>query len=141
MFTIHLIGWGDVPAKPAGEIKTGDVLTFNYGYEYTVTSVGLCGEKSVKIGMIGNKHGIRTSQRFLKTRLVAAHASTTPAVKMVQGTLREVPSVSDFEQAATAEFKAMLADKVRQAQANGATEEEAIKAVRAIWLQAISESA
>lgn len=35
------------------------------------------------------------------------------------------------------DFVAMLADKVREAKANGATEEQAIAAVRALWLEAI----
>lgn len=36
------------------------------------------------------------------------------------------------------DLAAMLADKVQQAQANGATLEQAIAAVRALWLQAVS---
>jgi hypothetical protein len=146
MFTIHLISWGSASAKPAGEVKIGDVITFNYGHQYTVTGRRLCGDKSVNIDMVSNNPNaagehFRASQRFLKSRLVAAETPQAPAVKRVQVTLREVPSVSDFERAATAEFKNMLGDKVRQARAAGATEEEAIKAVRALWLQAISESA
>lgn len=34
-------------------------------------------------------------------------------------------------------FKAMIADKYRQAIANGATEDQAAAAVRSLWLEAI----
>jgi len=60
---------------------------------------------------------------------------------MVQGTRREVPAqetaTERFVRAASREFKAMLADKVRQAVAAGATEEEALAAVLAIWIEAM----
>lgn len=36
MTTIHLIGIGTVPAKPAGDLIPGDKIVFNYGYTYTV---------------------------------------------------------------------------------------------------------
>jgi hypothetical protein len=41
---------------------------------------------------------------------------------------------------ATQALAAMLAGKVREAMANGATEDEAIAAVRALWLEAIGAS-
>ena len=144
--TIQLIGWGRTPAKPAGDLKVGDVITFNYGHQYTVTGRRLAGNKSVNIDMVSNKvnaagEHFRSSQRFLKSRLVAAETPKAPEGKMVQGTRREVPAqetaTERFVRAASREFKAMLADKVRQAVAAGATEEEALAAVLAIWIEAM----
>ena len=42
--TIHLQGIGRVDAKPATEIKIGDILIWNYGYKSTVKSVEKLGE-------------------------------------------------------------------------------------------------
>ena len=71
MNTLHLQGIGKVAAKPAGEIRVGDTLTWNYGYRYTVTAVESCGSKSVKVTE-RSATGQQYTRRMLRTRLVAA---------------------------------------------------------------------
>lgn len=39
MGKIYLIGWGEVNAQPAGNIKVGDTLMWNYGYKSKVLSI------------------------------------------------------------------------------------------------------
>jgi hypothetical protein len=67
--TIHLQGVGKFQAKPASEIKPGDVLVWNYGSTSTVLTVETRG-KSVFTTQTAEKIGI-FERRFLGTRLVA----------------------------------------------------------------------
>ena len=66
---IHLQGIGKFQAKPANEIKTGDVLVWNYGSTSTVLSVEIKG-KSVYTTQQSDRSGT-FERRFLGTRLVA----------------------------------------------------------------------
>ncbi len=66
--TIQLIQVGKVKAKPAGEVKKGDVLLWNYGEETEVLSVSPKGKKSVIITMKTDSDNWVKS--FVKTRLI-----------------------------------------------------------------------
>jgi len=68
---LHLQGIGKLPAKPAAEVKIGDVLSWNYSYRCcTIVAVENCGTKSVNITERYND-GKEFVRRILKTRLVA----------------------------------------------------------------------
>ncbi len=69
--SVHLQGIGRVTAKPAGEIRVGDDLYWNYGIRYTVVAVEPCGTKSVNVTE-RSADGKQYTRRMLKTRLVAA---------------------------------------------------------------------
>lgn len=49
MGKIYLIGWGEVNAQPAGNIKVGDTLMWNYGYKSKVLSIDKTTAKSITI--------------------------------------------------------------------------------------------
>lgn len=49
MKTTHLQSIGTVEAKPAGEVKAGDVLAFNFGILQTVASIDDVSAKFVVI--------------------------------------------------------------------------------------------
>ncbi len=63
--SVHLQNVGSVPAKPASEVRPGDVLLYNFGYSYTVMSVALRG-KSVVITERSDDSG-REYQRTRRT--------------------------------------------------------------------------
>lgn len=66
---MHLQGIGKVRAKPAGELRKGDRLTWNYGQTSTVVSVRPVGAQSVEVvEEYGN--GKRYNRTFRRTRLV-----------------------------------------------------------------------
>tara|TARA_R110002020_G_scaffold115102_1_gene264719 strand:- start:4481 stop:4702 length:222 start_codon:yes stop_codon:yes gene_type:complete len=67
--TIQLQYVGRVNATPAGDIKVGTTLRWNFGATSKVVSIPRQTEKSIWITSIseeGNEH----TRRFLKTRLV-----------------------------------------------------------------------
>lgn len=49
MAKIHLIGWGDVNAQPAENVKVGDTLLWNYGSKSQVVSIDKITAKSITI--------------------------------------------------------------------------------------------
>lgn len=49
MAKMHLIGWGDVEAQPAENVKVGDILMWNYGSKSEVVSVDKITAKSITI--------------------------------------------------------------------------------------------
>ena len=69
---MHLQGIGSCPAIPARELIVGDVVTWNYGYRYEITSIAPCGKQSVKV----TERALRDGQEFTRTmrltRLVVA---------------------------------------------------------------------
>jgi hypothetical protein len=69
MNTTHLQSIGTVAAKPAGEVKAGDVLAFNGGIESTVASVD---DVSAKFVVIHYTHG--HSHRKAKSFLMGVAA-------------------------------------------------------------------
>ena len=67
---IHLQGIGEKPAKPAKEIKVGDVLIWNFGVKSIVKSI--TETKSGKsINILEDYDGKVYKRRLLKTSLVA----------------------------------------------------------------------
>ena len=69
MSTIQLQSYGHAPAKPAGELKEGDVTIWNFGIESKVTGIVRETEKSIWVQFEGRC--IPVIRRFLKARLVA----------------------------------------------------------------------
>lgn len=49
MAKMHLIGWGDVEAQPAENVKIGDILMWNYGIKSEVVSIDKTTDKSITI--------------------------------------------------------------------------------------------
>ena len=70
--TLHLQGLGKVPAKLASELVPGDILTWNYGYQYRVVSVAPCGKQSVRVTEQSVKDGKTYTRTMRSTRLVSA---------------------------------------------------------------------
>ena len=69
---IHLQGIGLHAAKPATEIKVGDVLVWNYGGTSTVKAI--LSETSKTVTIQEECRGNLYERRFSKTRLVADKA-------------------------------------------------------------------
>ena len=69
---MHLQGIGDYPAIPAGDLVVGDVLTWNYGYRYEITSITPCGKQSVKVTEKSLADGTEYTRTMRRTRLVVA---------------------------------------------------------------------
>ena len=68
--TIHLQGIGERPAKPASQIRVGDVLIWNYGEKSIVKSI--TETKSGKsINILEDYDGKIYKRRLLKNTLVA----------------------------------------------------------------------
>ncbi len=68
---IRLIGVGCKVAKPAGEIKVGDVLIWNYGITSTVLEVVKETRTQIVVMTKNNESGARMLRRMAKKRLVA----------------------------------------------------------------------
>jgi len=63
-------GW--IKAKPAGELKPGDVIMWNYGYTETVLAVTPSKTgKTVSVDIICDGSGYRSTRKFGAARLVA----------------------------------------------------------------------
>lgn len=71
MRTIQLQSVGHVPAQPAGNIKQGDRLMWNFGHIYKVVGIEKETEKSIFIYEQSMKGGMIYSRQLLKSRLVA----------------------------------------------------------------------
>lgn len=71
MKSIQLQSIGKVPAIPAGELKTGDVLMWNFGYKYSVDSIIKSTEKTITIKTTSLETGRTFEQKLFKNRLVA----------------------------------------------------------------------
>ncbi len=71
MQTIHLQGIGLVQAKPAAELKPGDVLMWNYGFTCTVLAV--LSETAKSIVIQTRCEGGIFQRRLMKNRLVAVY--------------------------------------------------------------------
>lgn len=69
MNTIHLIGYGEVLAKPARELKTGDVLIFNYGIKAIVKSADVITARTIRT--VITEDGKDFNRDFRLNRLVA----------------------------------------------------------------------
>jgi hypothetical protein len=70
---IHLQSLGRVKAKPASELKVGDLLSWNYAYkEYQVKSIRDISPKSIEIIEVNINDGKEYKIRLLKKRLVAS---------------------------------------------------------------------
>lgn len=73
MATIHLQGIGNVKAKPAGELKVGDILSWNYSPEgYEVIDIKEVSPKSIRITEQNRETGSTFSRLLAKKRLVAS---------------------------------------------------------------------
>lgn len=68
--SVHIQNIGKVVAKPASELKVGDILLYNFGYTSTVKTVEQRG-KSVYITVLNHSDNAEYSRRYTKTRLVA----------------------------------------------------------------------
>lgn len=63
-------GW--IKAKPAGELKPGDVTMWNYGYTETVLSVTPSKTgKTVTVEIVSDQSGMHHTRKFRADRLVA----------------------------------------------------------------------
>ncbi len=67
--TLHLQGIGKVPAKPAGDLRSGDTLVWNYGKTSRVVSVKPVGKQSIEV-VEEYDGGKRFARLFRRTRLV-----------------------------------------------------------------------
>lgn len=68
---IHLQGlYGDLPAVPAGEIKKGDVLVWNFGYKSTVLEVIKRTKAQIILLLKSNDSGNTAERRLGINRLV-----------------------------------------------------------------------
>jgi hypothetical protein len=76
MNTVHLQGLGTFPGIAAGELKIGQTVVWNFGYESLVSAVEPCGAKSVKVTLFERKSQMVSTRRFLKSRLVAVKGVT-----------------------------------------------------------------
>jgi len=70
--TIQLQHIGRVNAIPAGQVKEGMQLVWNFGHTSTVKAITKETLKSVWITEVSTETGREYNRRFLKTRLVAA---------------------------------------------------------------------
>lgn len=70
--TLHLQGIGKCSAKAAGDVRVGDTLTWNYGYQYEVVAVEPCGKQSVRVTERSKDNGKEYTRTMRKTRLVVA---------------------------------------------------------------------
>lgn len=96
--SIHLQSVGRVPAIPAGDLKPGMRLMWNFGYTSDVVSVTPVGAKSIVVVERSTQTGTESSRRFLKTRLVAR----------VQNAEEQAASERERIQRRTAELAAQL---------------------------------
>lgn len=69
--SIHLQGVGEYPAKPAGELRPGDVTVWNYGYRYAVVAIAPTGSASVTVTSRDERTGQEYTRRHGRARLVA----------------------------------------------------------------------
>jgi translation elongation factor P/translation initiation factor 5A len=68
----QLQGLGTLNAKPASQIKVGDLLSFNYQpMAYCVTLVSPAGKTQVSVSMRKVDTGVEYTRRFKATALVA----------------------------------------------------------------------
>lgn len=70
MATIQLQQIGTKQAKPAGDLKAGDVTVWNFGFTETILSVVKETAKTVWLEIRSDKSGTIHTRRLLKTRLV-----------------------------------------------------------------------
>lgn len=70
--TIQLQSIGRVKAIPAGQLKEGMKMVWNFGYTSIVKEITKETSKSIWVSTIDSKSGKEYNRRFLKTRLVAA---------------------------------------------------------------------
>lgn len=68
---IRLIGVDCKVAKPAAEIKVGDILLWNYGDTSEVLEIVRETRTQIVIRTRNNNHGLRSERRLVKKRLVA----------------------------------------------------------------------
>jgi hypothetical protein len=66
---VHLIGVGDQPGTPAGELVAGDRLMWNYGTRYTVAAVREVSPQFVEVTERA-RDGREYTRRLRKDRLV-----------------------------------------------------------------------
>lgn len=71
--TIHLQSYGLCPAKPAGELKAGDVTVWNFGITETLTEVTDVSAQFVAVKLT-DRNGRVFSRRMKKSRLVGVAA-------------------------------------------------------------------
>jgi hypothetical protein len=74
--TRHLQGIGSVHAKPAGNLRPGDVTVWNYGYTATVEGIVRETVAQIIVRLIDNTTGDFYDRRMGKTRLVGITAAT-----------------------------------------------------------------
>lgn len=73
--SVHLQGIGRVNAKPAAELRAGDVTIWNYGYTETVLDVAQISPMFVRVALKSERDPFRVFYRRLKIdRLVAVQA-------------------------------------------------------------------
>lgn len=68
--TMHLIGYGRVPAKRANELAVGDTMIWNYGYRYVVLEIWQKSPAFVGVRSRCYKTGKEHEQRFRNLRLI-----------------------------------------------------------------------
>lgn len=69
--SIHLQGIGRFTAKPAEELKAGDVMVWNFGYTSTVLAAEQRTPKTITVLEKDNGSGKEGTRRFRVGRLVA----------------------------------------------------------------------
>ena len=67
--TIHLQGIGNVPAKPAQELRNGDTVMWNFGYTSLIVDIVPRG-KTQLVAMMVEQSGTFTQRVMARTRLV-----------------------------------------------------------------------
>lgn len=69
--TVWLQGVGNALAKPAGDLKAGDLVGFNYGQVYRVEEIARETPKSIWV-VFSRKGTTYPARRYAKTTLVAS---------------------------------------------------------------------
>nr|DAU09519.1 MAG TPA: hypothetical protein [Caudoviricetes sp.] len=69
MATIHLQGIGQHPAKPAGELKVGDTLCWNFGYTSRLTEIVKQTKHTITFRTVSPNGYIGTHHKRLTTLL------------------------------------------------------------------------
>lgn len=70
---MHLQGIGRVPAKPAADLKVGDILSWNYSaLSYEVVAIEVTSAQFLTITERNRKTGAEYRRRIRRTTLVCA---------------------------------------------------------------------
>jgi len=87
--TVHLQSLGRCCAIPAGDLRPGDTIVWNYGYLTTVEGIVRETAKQVIVRLMSNSTGDFYDRRPGKTRLVAVSHATYENYTARQATAEE----------------------------------------------------